>query len=279
MPPVYIKGGVWTNVEDEILRAAVSKYGPNQWSRVSSLLARKTAKQAKARWEQWLSPNVKKTEWSRDEDEKLLHLAKIMPTQWQTIAPIVGRTATQCIERYQQLLEEAEQEENKEENGNSHKSIDLSLKGLGAEASAPAGFNRRSKFGELDPTLESRPARPDAIDMDDDEKEMLSEARARLANTQGKKAKRKDRERILEESRRLAALQKRRELKLAGLNTKLKRKTRGQVDYNADIPFEHKPAPGFYDTTEEQIQNLKAKAEFERKTNKKGVDIVKSQPK
>ena len=42
---------------------------------------------------------------------------------------------------------------------------------------------------------------------------MLSEARARLANTQGKKAKRKARERQLEEARRLAVLQKKRELK------------------------------------------------------------------
>lgn len=46
---------------------------------------------------------------------------------------------------------------------------------------------------------------------------MLSEARARLANTQGKKAKRKARERQLEEARRLAALQKRRELSAAGI--------------------------------------------------------------
>lgn len=43
--------------------------------------------------------------------------------------------------------------------------------------------------------------------MDEDELEMLSEARARLANTQGKKAKRKAREKQLEEARRLAALQ------------------------------------------------------------------------
>ena len=35
---------------------------------------------------------------------------------------------------------------------------------------------------------------------------MLSEARARLANTQGKKAKRKARERQLEEARQLAVL-------------------------------------------------------------------------
>ena len=47
--------------------------------------------------------------------------------------------------------------------------------------------------------------------------EMLSEARARLANTQGKKAKRKAREKQLEEARRLAALQKRRELRAAGI--------------------------------------------------------------
>lgn len=46
---------------------------------------------------------------------------------------------------------------------------------------------------------------------------MLSEARARLANTQGKKAKRKARERQLEEARRLAILQKKRELKAAGI--------------------------------------------------------------
>ncbi len=44
------------------------------------------------------------TEWSRDEEEKLLHLAKLMPAQWRTIAPIVGRTAAQCIEHYEKLL-------------------------------------------------------------------------------------------------------------------------------------------------------------------------------
>ena len=53
--------------------------------------------------------------------------------------------------------------------------------------------------------------------MDEDEIEMLQEARARLANTQGKKAKRKAREKMLAEAKRLADLQKRRELKQAGL--------------------------------------------------------------
>ncbi|EKV04490.1 Pre-mRNA-splicing factor cef1 [Penicillium digitatum] len=249
-----VKGGVWTNIEDEVLRAAVSKYGLNQWARVSSLLARKTPKQCKARWIEWLDPGIRKVEWSREEDEKLLHLAKLMPTQWRTIAPIVGRTATQCLERYQKLLDEAESRENDE----------LGLGGPGEESAAPSADDvRRLRPGELDPDPESKPARPDTIDLDEDEKEMLSEARARLANTQGKKAKRKARERQLEESRRLAVLQKRRELKNAGINVKVVTRKPGQMDYNADIPFEKPAAPGFYDTIEEKEQNERQREAFD----------------
>jgi pre-mRNA-splicing factor CDC5/CEF1 len=150
------------------------------------------------------------------EDEKLLHLAKLMPTQWRTIAPIVGRTATQCLERYQKLLDDAEAKDNEE----------LGLGDGDDESSRPADA-RQLRQGEIDPDPETRPARPDPVDMDDDEKEMLSEARARLANTQGKKAKRKARERQLEEARRVAFLQKKRELKAAGINLRTKPKKKG----------------------------------------------------
>lgn len=99
--------------------------------------------------------------------------------------------------------------------------------------------------------------------MDEDEKEMLSEARARLANTQGKKAKRKARERQLEDSRRLAVLQKRRELKHAGINIKLTHRRKGEMDYNADIPFEKRPALGFYDIGEEEARNERQRANID----------------
>lgn len=208
---IQTKGGVWTNVEDEILKSAISKYGKNQWARISSLLVRKTPKQCKARWTEWLDPAIKKTDWSREEDEKLLHMAKLFPTQWRTIAPIVGRTANQCLERYQKLLDDADARDRAAAGGS-----DLALTGDG-EAPPTGEDIRRLRPGERDPDPETKPARPDPIDMDEDEKEMLSEARARLANTQGKKAKRKARERALEDARRLAMLQKRRELRAAGI--------------------------------------------------------------
>lgn len=106
---------------------------------------------------EWLDPAIKKTEWSKEEDEKLLHLAKLMPTQWRTIAPIVGRTANQCLERYQKLLDEAERAENEE----------LGLAGVD-DAGPSADDVRRLRPGEVDPDPENRPARPDPIDMDED---------------------------------------------------------------------------------------------------------------
>ncbi|CAF0733392.1 unnamed protein product [Rotaria sordida] len=263
MVRVTIKGGVWRNTEDEILKAAVMKYGKNQWSRIASLLHRKSSKQCKARWFEWLDPSIKKTEWSRDEDEKLLHMAKLMPTQWRTIAPIVQRTAAQCLERYEYLLDQAQRRR----------------EGLDETVDDP----RALRPGEIDPNPENKPARPDPIDMDEDELEMLSEARARLANTQGKKAKRKAREKQLEEARRLASLQKRRELRAAGIEVRRYFNRKRGVDYNAEIPFEKLPAIGFYDTTSEIFgaekidfkrlhvdnRNLAAKEENEQRDRKK----------
>ena len=258
---IQIKGGVWKNTEDEILKAAVMKYGKNQWPRIASLLNRKSAKQCKARWFEWLDPSIKKTEWTREEDEKLLHLAKLMPTQWRTIAPVVGRTPSQCLERYEKLLDAACAKDDDYDAGDDP---------------------RRLRPGEIDPNPETKPAKPDAVDMDEDEKEMLAEARARLANTKGKKAKRKAREKQLEEARRLAELQKKRELKAAGIaHVRRAKRVRG-VDYNAEIAFERKPDAVMYDTREEDEAFAKQQsakvfkpislAELEGKKSAKQVD-------
>nr|CAN82412.1 hypothetical protein VITISV_039149 [Vitis vinifera] len=177
-----------------------------------------------------------------------------MPTQWRTIAPIVGRTPSQCLERYEKLLDAAcVKDENYE----------------------PGDDPRKLRPGEIDPNPESKPARPDPVDMDEDEKEMLSEARARLANTRGKKAKRKAREKQLEEARRLASLQKRRELKAAGIDGRHRKRKRKGIDYNAEIPFEKKPPPGFFDVTDEErlVEQPKFPTTIEELEGKRRVDV------
>lgn len=132
----------------------------------------------------------------------------------------------QCVEKYEKLLDQAQGKDSGDPND-----------------------PRKLRPGEIDPNPETKPARPDPIDMDEDEKEMLAEARVRLANTKGKKAKRKARGKLIEESRRLAFLQKKRELKAAGLEyvnhrvekpfiiRKLNLTLQG-IDYNKEIAFE-----------------------------------------
>ncbi len=67
-----------------------------------------------------------------------------MPTQWRTIAPLVGRTATQCLERYQKLLDEAEAKENEE----------LGLAGPG-DIGPGVDDVRKLRPGEIDPDPET----------------------------------------------------------------------------------------------------------------------------
>ena len=133
------------------------------------------------------------------------------------LAPLVGRTAIQCLEHYEKLLDAAQDKVSV---------VGFSIHDIETtrihhqEGYDPREDPRRLRPGEIDPNPETKPARPDPVDMDEDEKEMLSEARARLANTRGKKAKRKAREKQLEEARRLTDLQKKRELKAAGIEMK-----------------------------------------------------------
>lgn len=60
----------------------------------------------------------------------------------------------------------------------------------------------------------------------------------------GKKAKRKAREKQLEEARRLAQLQKKRELKAAGIDVRARNKNSRAVDYSSEVAFELKPQVG-----------------------------------
>eukprot|EP00127_Corallochytrium_limacisporum_P002483 Clim_evm40s128 gene=Clim_evmTU40s128 len=267
MPRVFIKGGAWKNSEDEVLKAAVMKYGTHEWNRISSLIKTKTAIQCKARWTEWLDPRIKKDEWTQEEESKLLRYARLFPSQWRTICDYVGRTAQQCITHYEELLERA------------------AAAGTSAEAQIGGGSSlseqsalkleqqrkmKQPRRGELDPTAHTKPARPDAMDMDDQEKEMLAETRVRLAKTQSKKEQRKARQKVLGEVKRMATIQRKRELKAAGV---LKIKSTGhlpsrrnkwkgilRLDLSEEVPFEHAPVPGFYDTTGEEAETIDASA-------------------
>lgn len=93
----------WTRAEDEVLKAGVMKYGINKWSKVCSLLPSKTPGQCKQRWQEYVDPSLSSSEWSASEDEKLIGAARTFHPQWGLIGEVVGRSAQQCYERYNEL--------------------------------------------------------------------------------------------------------------------------------------------------------------------------------
>ncbi|EKM60799.1 uncharacterized protein PHACADRAFT_246943 [Phanerochaete carnosa HHB-10118-sp] len=100
-------GKPWTPEEDSLLKAAVSRYGDrDNWKNVATLVPGRTNKACRKRWLHSLSPNVKKTPWTPEEDELLLKLYAQYPEKWSIIArQITGRTDDACSKRYREALD------------------------------------------------------------------------------------------------------------------------------------------------------------------------------
>lgn len=79
--------------EDQLLINLVSKYGQNDWRSIAQHLQNRTARQCRERWKHYLSPEVSKTPWSKEDDDLLLQKYEELGSQWSMIAnSFPGRT-------------------------------------------------------------------------------------------------------------------------------------------------------------------------------------------
>ncbi|KAH0838554.1 hypothetical protein J3R83DRAFT_6874 [Lanmaoa asiatica] len=104
-------GRPWTAREDQLLANAVAVHGQvDNWKAVALSVPGRTNKACRKasipRWLHSLSPSVKKTAWSKEEDNLLLELYKIHSAKWAVIARnIPGRTDDACSKRYREALD------------------------------------------------------------------------------------------------------------------------------------------------------------------------------
>ncbi|KIK49539.1 hypothetical protein CY34DRAFT_796967 [Suillus luteus UH-Slu-Lm8-n1] len=100
-------GRPWTAEEDRLLANAVAIHGESDnWKAVAHCVPERTNKACRKRWLHSLSPNVKKSAWTPEEDHLLLELFKVHSTKWSVIARhIPGRTDDACSKRYREALD------------------------------------------------------------------------------------------------------------------------------------------------------------------------------
>ncbi|KAF2199792.1 transcription factor, Myb superfamily, partial [Delitschia confertaspora ATCC 74209] len=76
--------GQWTKTEDEQLLNAVGKHG-QRWTVVATAVSTRSAEQCAKRWQQSLNPDLDRSEWTGDEDQKLMQAVGVIGRQWTQI--------------------------------------------------------------------------------------------------------------------------------------------------------------------------------------------------
>ena len=90
--PELVKGP-WTKDEDAKIIELVGELGAKQWSKIAQQLPGRIGKQCRERWYNHLNPDIKREEWSREEDRSLIIAHSTFGNKWAEIAKtFVGRT-------------------------------------------------------------------------------------------------------------------------------------------------------------------------------------------
>ncbi|KAM1025952.1 hypothetical protein ACFX13_039664 [Malus domestica] len=91
------KKGLWTVEEDRILMDYIREHGKGKWNRVNKVTGlKRCGKSCRLRWMNYLSPNVKRGDFSEEEDDLIIRLHKLLGNRWSLIAGRVpGRTDNQ----------------------------------------------------------------------------------------------------------------------------------------------------------------------------------------
>ncbi|PKU83927.1 transcription factor MYB4 [Dendrobium catenatum] len=89
-----LKKGPWTPEEDRILVSYIQRYGHDNWRALPKQAGlSRCGKSCRLRWTNYLRPDVKRGDFSKEEEETIIYLHALLGNRWSAIAAkLPGRT-------------------------------------------------------------------------------------------------------------------------------------------------------------------------------------------
>ena len=143
--------------EDVHLKRLVDQYGTRDWKLISKKMKNRTAKQCRDRYLNYLASPFKCSEWTTEEDDRLLDLVREFGTQWNVISlQIPDRAPNHLKNRWHKVLLRRMQEGSRQRLFDDSTPMDLGVAGLSIDLSDFDDFF--SDFREEKPEEERRDA-------------------------------------------------------------------------------------------------------------------------
>ena len=102
----------WSSEEDQKLLNAVEEHGSSNWTAVAAYVGNgRTKAQCSQRYNRVINPNILKSNWTKEEEEKLMQVvAQVGNKAWTRVAANFGnRSDVQCRFKYNYLIKHRDQ--------------------------------------------------------------------------------------------------------------------------------------------------------------------------
>ncbi|XP_023745751.1 transcription repressor MYB4 [Lactuca sativa] len=101
-----IKKGAWSKEEDDKLRAYIQRYGHWNWTLLPKFAGlSRSGKSCRLRWMNYLRPNIKHGNFTKEDDEIIMRLHKQLGNKWTAIAAqLPGRSDNEIKNRWNSHL-------------------------------------------------------------------------------------------------------------------------------------------------------------------------------
>ncbi|CAH2042909.1 unnamed protein product [Thlaspi arvense] len=87
-----LKKGTWSPDEDQKLINYIKRHGIWNWSEMPKFAdLRRSGKSCRLRWVNYLKPNIKRGNFTRDEEETILKMHEKLGNKWSAIAAVSPR--------------------------------------------------------------------------------------------------------------------------------------------------------------------------------------------